>query len=257
MRLRDRDKDLRTGGVPAFLLRSTAGFTLIELLVVISIIGVLASLIVGIAGGASSAKKLSAAKGKLKELELVIENYKASVGGYPPDSKFASGQINSVTNQLFYELTGTLYKDGRFNSNQGGQGLNRQVCRRFFGVDGIQNTATVAEKTKSFIELGSNDFAALTGGDFVAPNILLAPGPWPQRTFTKENSDGQTMEIYRPIKSTNPSLRTLNPFQYRSSGRDRHNLASYDLWVDIPIKDVVYRVSNWRTEPRIIFQADK
>ncbi len=256
MRLRDTDIASRIRGIPAVQARTVVGFTLIELLVVISIIGVLASLIVGIAGQASNRKRISATQAKLTELTLIIEDYKASVGGFPPDSKFANGQINSVTNQLFYELTGTVYQGGRFVSNQGGQGLNRQVCRRFFGADGIQNTATVAEKSKSFIELGSGDFAPLTGGDFVAPNILVAPVPWPQRVIEGVDSKGVALENYRPIKSDNPNLRILNPFQYRSSGRDRFNLASFDLWVDVPMKNAIYRVNNWG-KTKIINRADK
>lgn len=233
-----------------------AGFTLIELLVVISIIGVLASLVVGISGSASTTKKIAATKGKLRELELVIENYKASVGGFPPDAKFANGQVNTVTNQLFYELTGTVYRGGVYTSNQGGQGLNRQLCRSFFGVDGIQNTVTESSKAESFIELGSGDYAPISGGDRVPVNLLIAPVRWPAPVVPGVDSRGRSLEDYRPIKSQDPALRLLNPFQYRSSGRDRFNQTSFDLWADVPIRGKIYRINNWGKEPKVISRAD-
>ena len=232
------------------------GFTLIELLVVISIIGVLASLVVGISASASTKKKISATEGKLRELEVFIENYKASVGGYPPDSRFANGQINTVTNQLFYELAGTVYQGGIYTSNQDGQGINRQVCRSFFGVDGIQNTAKESSKAKSFAEFGQGDYAQITANGEVPVNLIVAPVRWQATPVVGVDSLGRNLEDYRPIKSQNPALRLLNPFQYRSSGRDRFNQTSFDLWVDIPIRGKIYRINNWSQGPKVISRAD-
>ncbi len=256
MKLRAKQTNRWNGSARACGQNTAFGFTLIELLVVISIIGVLASLVVGISAGASTSKKISATQVKLKELEALIENYKASFGGFPPDAKFANGQINTVTNQLFYELTGTVYQGGVFTSNQGGQGLNRQICRKFFGVDGIQNTVKESSKAKSFIELGASDFGQITTGDQVPVNLLLSPVRWPARPLAGVDSRGRNLEDYRPVKSQNPALRLLNPFQYRSSGRDRFNQASFDLWVDVPIRGKIYRISNWSQQPKVISRAD-
>lgn len=245
-----------------------------ELLVVISIIGVLASLIVGFLGGTSYQKKITVTEAKLRELELGIEDYKASIGFYPPDNK-----SNTVTNQLFYELTGThySYRKRLFISEQGGDGLNldcwihqrrrqgddnlkvdddlkRQVCRNFFGVDGIQNT-TASSKTKSFIELGAKDFALIS----VRPKVrvLVAPVKWPLSKVEGVDKNGRDLDDYRPIKSNNECFRVLNPWQYRSSGPGRHNLRSFDLWADIPIRGSIHRVGNWRKDPEAFNRVDK
>ena len=61
-------------------------FTLIELLMVISIIGLLAALVIGLVKIVGPRKAESAAKTELRELELVIENYKSRLGPYPPDT---------------------------------------------------------------------------------------------------------------------------------------------------------------------------
>ena len=232
--------------------RGGGGFTLIELLVVISIIGVLASLTVGIATVASTKKKLTATQGKLREIELALESYKAAVGGFPPDAKFANGAVNMVTNQLFYELTGTVYRNGGFVSNQGGDALNRQVCRSVFGVDGIQNTSRNSSQARSFLELAGSDFEPLIGNKFAEVNLLIAPVKWPASALSGFDSRGRAMEDYRPIKSQQLALRQLNPIQYRSSGRERFNTSSFDLWVDVPIRNKIYRVNNWSQKEKVI-----
>ena len=257
MSAEDRTWDRRIKIHQAFSGKALRGFTLIELLVVFSIIGVLASLIVGISGVASTKKKLAATEGILSKFELAIEGYKSSVGSFPPDAKFANGQVNSVTNQLFYELSGTVYRNRQFVSNQSGEGINRQVCRSLFGVDGIQNTATDSSKSKSFVELKTSEYASFSGYAGSGVNMLIGPVRWPQRDLEGVDSRGRAMNDYRPIKSNDPALRLLNPIQYRSSGRDRFNLTSFDLWVDVPINGKIYRVNNWSQDPKIISRADK
>ena len=253
MNRRNRNAESVTANCRAW---NSKGFTLIELLVVISIIGVLASLVVGISGAASARKKISATQGKLKQLELAIENYKAAIGGYPPDARFADGTVNTVTNQLYYELTGSVFRDGVYVSNQGGERLNQTLCRNVFGVKGFQNVARDSDKSRSFLELGKKDFRALTAGSGGNINLLTAPVPWGRNPLAGRDSRGRNLEDYRPIKVNDPTLTLLNPWQYRSSGRDRFNQASFDLWADVPIGQKIYRISNWSTEPKVIARAD-
>lgn len=235
---------------------TSQGFTLIELLVVISIIGVLASLIVGISGVASTRKKISATQGKMRQLELALENYKGVVGSFPPDARFANGTVNTVTNQLYYELTGTVFRDGVYVSNKGGERLNQTLCRNVFGVKGFQNVARDSAKSQSFLELGNKDFRALTSSSGGNINLLTAPVPWGRNPLAGRDSRGRNLEDYRPIKSNDPTLTLLNPWQYRSSGRDRFNQSSFDLWADVPIGQKIYRINNWSTEPKVIARAD-
>ena len=80
------------------------GFTLIELLVVISVIGILASLIVGVSGVATSKARVSQVQALLNKVGTAIDTYHADFGSYPPDARFSNGLSNTATNQLFYEL---------------------------------------------------------------------------------------------------------------------------------------------------------
>ena len=52
-------------------------FTLVELLVVISIIGVLAALIIPLAGSVARTKKINTAQAEMQQIETALENYKA------------------------------------------------------------------------------------------------------------------------------------------------------------------------------------
>ena len=231
-------------------------FTLIELLVVISVIGILASLIVGISSSASTSKKLSATEGKLQELITALESYKSDVGSYPPDSKFAGGFVNTVTNQLFYELSGTVLQNGAYRVSAGGEGVSQAACRQFFGTDGFQNVGLRGKDATSYVEFSGSDSASIAQTDNGNVNLLISPVRWPAKALAGVDSRGRALEDYRPIKSNDPALRLLNPYQYRSSGRDRYNQASFDLWVDVPIGDKIYRVNNWAKEPKVISRAD-
>ncbi|MFM7555193.1 MAG: type II secretion system protein, partial [Verrucomicrobiota bacterium] len=66
-------------------LRRAAAFTLLELLVVMSIIGILAGMVVGLAPAAATKMKESRVRAELAQLVTLIEAYKARFGVYPPD----------------------------------------------------------------------------------------------------------------------------------------------------------------------------
>src|SRR5258708_36249247 len=67
---------------PAFC----AAFTLVELLVTISIIGILAGLLVGLAGVAKKKGTISRVEAELGRIDLAIGSYKSSMNFYPPDN---------------------------------------------------------------------------------------------------------------------------------------------------------------------------
>ena len=77
------------------------GFTLVELLVVIVIIGILASLVVGLSGTASRKMRESRTRAELVAIETAIEAYKSKFGHYPP-----CNPKDPALNSLYYELTG-------------------------------------------------------------------------------------------------------------------------------------------------------
>ena len=98
----------------ALLPHPRAGLTLLELLVVMSIIGILAGMVVGLAPAAATKMKEARVRTELQQLVLLIEAYKTRFGVYPPDGvqriSVAGQGFQTVSNPalspLFYELSG-------------------------------------------------------------------------------------------------------------------------------------------------------
>ena len=89
--------------------RQPVGFTMIELLTVIALIGILAGMILGLSGLASSKMRIARVQGELSHLVTAIEFYKDKYKVYPPDNqlKYPNGNRipgSSATNQLVLEL---------------------------------------------------------------------------------------------------------------------------------------------------------
>ena len=237
--------------------RRPDGFTLIELLVVISIIGILASLIVGISGVATTKARLSQTKALLHNISTAIDSYQADIGSFPPDAQFRDGTINTATNQLYYELTGSVFNNqASYRSLSGSELIRRETINGFFGVDGFQNVARQENEVKGYLDVRGSQVGVLSQNPEV--RVLTAPIPWPIKPMqgAYQNVLGQNiaMENLRPVKSANPNVARINPWQYRSSGLNRFNQQSYDLWADIVIGTKVYRVNNWSSTPKV-FEA--
>src|SRR5215207_5362030 len=94
--------------------RPSSAFTLIELLVVIAIIAVLASLIFPVMGAVNRAKIRNRSQSELSMLQTGIATYKTRFGQYPPDNV-----LNKNQNPLYYELAGTILKQGTYTTLDG------------------------------------------------------------------------------------------------------------------------------------------
>ena len=219
--------------------RATA-FTLIELIVVIAIIGILAALVLPIAGMVNRRKQISLAQTQLKDIETAIEGYKTKLGFYPPDNT-----NNVVTNQLYFELLGTT-NDGvgqpaptKWGTMDGSAQIGTTTTPNIsavFNVQGFANTSTRAHSDDS-------GTAASTFLNNLTPNqigvidpahpevkILVCSVVWPSdRTAVILNT-------------------TANPWRYNYS-HPTNNTGTYDLWVDLVIRGKTNRVSNWSTQP--------
>ncbi len=101
-------------------------FTLIELLTVMAIIGVLAALILPVAGAVKKHQYIYNSQTQMAQLETAIDRYKAAYGFYPPDTPG-----NSMTNHLYYELVGTTNNGGNYVTlNGSAQNIVRPGVRR-------------------------------------------------------------------------------------------------------------------------------
>ena len=124
-------------------LRRQDAFTLIELLVVIAIIALLAALIIPLAATATASAQKARISTELTKLETAIQAYKDKKGYYPPDNP-----VGPDTNQLFYELTGTVYNQaaGVF-TNADGTTITTNWINTYFHVDGFANATQDPAKT--------------------------------------------------------------------------------------------------------------
>lgn len=213
------------------------GFTLIELLLVVAIIGVLTVLFVTAMASANPKAKIAVAQAELGQLESAIQDYKTTLGFYPPDNP-----NNAALNPLYFELLGTtndgnryVTLDARGQIANGPGDINAEFSRQ-----GFANSSTRAHSSD---EAGApmSFLTHLKGNQIgqIVPNkplikILVCSVGWPSGTGSA------------PIPGT-----TLNPWQYVSS-KPTNNIGSYDLWVDLSIGGKVHRVSNWSRQPQIV-----
>jgi len=224
-----------------------AAFTLIELLAVISIIGILAGLLVGLAPQAAARMKESRTRAELENLVTAIESYKAKHGVYPPDNvtgrdSFGTPIVNPVVNPLYYELTGLVVR----RQGNGGYFLPigyeddpklrldaEATVLPTFNRDGFVNAAL----TNNLRRLYHHDFKpsqrAFIPSKAVAVELLVAPVPWPAK------------DARFPSPIAGAGYETLNPWRYVSSN-PTNNPTSYDLWAEIVVRGQRRVIGNWK-----------
>jgi len=223
------------------------GFTLVELLVVIVIIGILASLVVGLSGTASRKMRESRTRAELEGIGTAIESYKSNFGHYPP-----CNPENPVLNALYYELTGALYSPTRktFRDPMSGTVMKVQAIKEHFGVEGFVNTARTEKELKQFYEPTPNTVKHISEEHDVDDDghghekhhadevhVLCAPVPWP---LQRED---------QPVRHHGKVAKGLNPWRYVTGQQVVNNIGKYDLWAEIVVGDEVLVISNWRKEP--------
>ncbi len=203
------------------------GFTLIELLAVISIIGVIAALLIPVAGSVSRTKKINTAQAELQLIETSLENYKAQHGFYPP-----SNALNPLKNPLYYELEGVILTNGSYATLDGNASLATSAYGSHFNVGGVFNI------TRGAGEDGAVAHDYLPG----LKNSMIGFG-------TNINNPGITFYyLVTSVGGPDPQYFPLqyssyNPFRYEYPGTNNPN--SYDLWVVLSINNTKYLVCNW------------
>lgn len=200
------------------------GFTLVELLVVIAIIGLLAGLIIGLAGVVNKKKQLARVNVELKALETAIESYKEKLGSYPPDNT-----NNCARNQLFYELAGTTL-EGPPGATYfqltviGNERIPQNQVATYFTVGGFANSGTSLENVHNFLKSGLLKHAQINATPPIQVLTVPVDGPNPLTDVS-----GKPVNTWRYV-STNP---TNNP-------------GSYDLWAEIKVGGKTNVIGNWR-----------
>ncbi len=211
--------------------RQKNAFTLIELLVVIAIIGILAALITNLAGPAATKRKIARVQAELAQIETAIEAYQAKKNFYPPDNgkmkTDGPARLSSATNQLFYELTGTIYQTNQFQTINGSETISVTVIQNIFNVDGFANSSVQSSEVKNFFAgLKSTQYRELS----TTPDVQLLIVPVDGPNDLNNSSSGKK----------------LNPWHYDSSSTNRHNPESYDLWAEILIGGKTNIIGNWK-----------
>ena len=230
------------------------GFTLIELLVVIAVIGVLAALIIPVAGSIKKRAILHKAEAEMNQLETAIERYKADYGFYPPDNGNINPNVPGTygwgrTNQLFYELSGTTNTatspSMTFATLDNSSTMTAGDVQGAFGVQGFMNCAkpngddTASSRGKNFLpDLNPQQVASGAVGSASSVKVLV--------------TSATPMDSYAPMPGFTTSLGgNANPWRYVSS-HPKNNPNSYDLWVNIVFKPgETNLVCNWSSRPLV------
>lgn len=206
--------------------KRAGAFTLIELLVVIAIIGIIAALVAGLAAKAKIGRTRARVQVELQQLETAIDSYKEKKGFYPP----SNGNTNNVfTNQLFYELTGTIFNPDPANDFQtinGSEKIKVQDIKNFFNADGFANSSTAADRSevKNFFPgLKSSQYAEISSSPDVEVLVVPVEGP-------------NDIEV---------NGKKINPWRYNSR-TPVHNPDSYDLWAEIILAGKTNIIGNWK-----------
>lgn len=217
------------------------GFSLIELLVVISIIGLLASLTIGLMGVASRKNKESQLKADLNKYVTAIDNYKASLGSYPPDNPG-----NPSISQLFYELSGTIFANVQFAIPGRQTGITVQNVKQVFGRDGFANSSRDPKELKVTEAFKATQVREVSVKS-VNVELLVVPVKGPAQ------SSYHGINFPLAVKARDGSL--INPWLYDSSSTNRNNPNGFDLWAEVVIGKNIIRFSNWEKEPVVVGPA--
>lgn len=214
--------------------RALHAFTLIELLVVISIIGILAGLVVGLTGLATRKSREARVRIEMTKLISDIENYKAKVGYYPPDHKVLVGGREvgiPAPNQLYYELSGMVYKNNQFYVVGGQDPVNANSAQSWFGTAGFANAARRESDLQFRTEFKSSQVKRIVNPPI---DVLVSPvrGPANRAMKTVEGPD-------------------VNPWLYVSTS-PTNNTDRFDLWIEVIVGGKLMRFSNWERDPVVL-----
>jgi prepilin-type N-terminal cleavage/methylation domain-containing protein len=209
-------------------------FTLIELLVVFSIIAVLASLLVGLAGVSVRKGREGRVRTELQQLVTAIEKYKSVHGQYPPDNVVtpnpATGNpvVDPLKNPLYYELVGVVVNNtggGSFQVPGNAGNITPLTVRNWFNRDGFLHAAADRKELVSYLTVKPSQVKPLRPPNSTAPapEVLVVPVDAPKDSLP---------------------YGTTNPWRYVSTS-PTNNPNSFDLWAEFYSGKNRIIIGNW------------
>jgi type II secretory pathway pseudopilin PulG len=213
------------------------------MLTVIAVIGLLAALVAGLSSLSGAKSRQNRIKAELNLLVMSIENFKGDFGHYPPDHVLPQQNpndplVDTVTNQLFYELSGVIVDNvnKQFYTAGRTETINTTTVRAFFNTDGFVNARTDAKATpRAYFQPKSSQYAEISGpppANTPVVEVLVAPVKWP---------------LNRADQPT--GRKGVNPWRYVST-RPTNNVSSFDLWAEWVERKEVKILSNWNPDPQ-------
>jgi hypothetical protein len=161
-------------------------------------------------------------------LVAAISAYKKAYGFYPPDHILSTNPITveTVTNQLFYELVGCVFDQTQqvWHPNGSSERLPPGLVRKFFGRD-FTNGTNGPFKPIGFLSSDSPKSLIVI---HEKPEMIGLMTYWPNW----EGFDGDA------------SAFEIGTWQYNSSA-PQHNPAAYDLWLRISTEETNLVIGNW------------
>ena len=162
-------------------------------------------------------------------LVSAIEAYKVSLGFYPPDHLLSRTPliVDPITNQLMYELFGTLHDPAKGTFTPAHFPPIRQaLIQRFFNADGFKNSAESAELVNHFLDVSN---LTATAAINEKPEEVGLPSFCP-------NWEGVEPDLYAQIAA--------GTWRYNSSS-PTHNPGTYDLWIEVKTSLTNIVIGNW------------
>jgi hypothetical protein len=163
-----------------------------------------------------------------QRLVAAISAYKESLGFYPPDHLIRKDPVvvDPVTNQLFYELYGTVYDPSTrsftpFNSSTH---LPAALVREYFNTDRFKNSAATTEAVKHFLPETETLVEVHERPETIG---LLSFSP---------NWEGANWDAIAKMR--------FGSWQYNSS-KPAHNPGGFDLWIEIQAPGTNIVIGNW------------